>query len=183
MVHLVGRKALLDGEEPEESALGAESLEEVHDERTVVALDRTHMDNVAVTHHDVELEFRGIGQDGSPCWEPRGYRTAQCGKCCAEEAVALPGGCAIVTVMQMPKDRQGWFRLIGGSLLVLVGIIGIFLPILPGIILILAGMATMAPDSPRISGWFDKGKAMMSKHNIARRWYGGGDDAPEQAEA
>ncbi len=85
--------------------------------------------------------------------------------------------------MQWPKDRQGWFRLIGGSLLVFVGIIGIFLPILPGIILILAGMATMAPDSPRISGWFEKGKAMMSRRNLARRWFGPGDDVPERAEA
>lgn len=85
--------------------------------------------------------------------------------------------------MQMPQDREGWLRLIGGSLLILLGIAGIFLPIVPGIILILAGMATMNPDSERINRWFDKGKAMLSRRNIARRWYGTDDDVPGEAEA
>ena len=85
--------------------------------------------------------------------------------------------------MQMPHDREGWLRLIGGSLLILIGIAGIFLPIVPGIILILAGMVTINPDSERINGWFERGRRLLKRRNIARRWYGVDEEVPGEADA
>ncbi len=85
--------------------------------------------------------------------------------------------------VEIPQDRQGWLRLIGGSLLIVLGIAGIFLPIVPGIILILVGMATMNPDSDRLNGWLAKGKAILSRRTIARRRYGIEEEATGEAEA
>ncbi len=46
-------------------------------------------------------------------------------------------------------------RLIAGWTLVVLGIIGLFLPILQGVALILAGLALLAPDVPFARRWLD----------------------------
>lgn len=40
-----------------------------------------------------------------------------------------------------------WIRLIGGWILVLVGILGLFLPVLQGILMIAAGLAVLSGES------------------------------------
>ncbi len=46
-------------------------------------------------------------------------------------------------------------RLIAGWTLVALGIVGLFLPILQGVALILAGLALLAPDVPFARRWLD----------------------------
>lgn len=46
-------------------------------------------------------------------------------------------------------------RLIAGWTLVALGILGLFLPILQGVALILAGLALLAPDVPFARRWLD----------------------------
>ncbi len=55
------------------------------------------------------------------------------------------------------RRRPFWrvARLIAGWTLVALGIVGLFLPILQGVALILAGLALLAPDVPFARRWLD----------------------------
>lgn len=61
-------------------------------------------------------------------------------------------------------------RLAGGTLLVLVGVAGVILPILPGWIFIIAGLTILFPRS--FGRWF------KSKWEALKRWYGARKDRP-----
>ena len=57
-----------------------------------------------------------------------------------------------------PTGRSPFWRvvrLIAGWTLVALGILGLFLPILQGVALILAGLALLAPDVPFARRWLD----------------------------
>ena len=59
-----------------------------------------------------------------------------------------------------------WLRLIVGFGLVIVGIIGLFLPVLPGILMILAGLAILSDPSPwarRLMNYLRTRKAMREQ--------------------
>ena len=58
-------------------------------------------------------------------------------------------------------------RLIAGWTLVALGIVGLFLPILQGVALILAGLALLAPDVPFARRWLDwlKNRARRLRRN------------------
>jgi uncharacterized protein len=67
-----------------------------------------------------------------------------------------------------PQDRKKWSwgrvtRFIGGWLLILVGIAGCVLPILPGVPLILAGLALLAEEYAWARRWMDKFKAWLAR--------------------
>mgnify|MGYP003929685425 CR=1 FL=1 len=57
----------------------------------------------------------------------------------------------------------GWARLLAGSVLVLFGIIGGFIPILQGWVFVLAGLALMAPESQVARRALDWAKARGKK--------------------
>jgi hypothetical protein len=44
-------------------------------------------------------------------------------------------------------------RIVAGVLLVILGIIGLFLPLLQGILLIVAGLGLLSVDIPLVRGW------------------------------
>ena len=66
----------------------------------------------------------------------------------------------------MPEVGEGskrhrvlrWVRLIGGWTLVVLGILGLFLPILQGVLMIAAGMALLYRESPFMARQIDRGK-------------------------
>jgi uncharacterized membrane protein YbaN (DUF454 family) len=47
----------------------------------------------------------------------------------------------------LKRKALRWFRLGGGSLLLLVGFLGGFIPVLQGWVFVLAGLTLMAPES------------------------------------
>lgn len=51
-----------------------------------------------------------------------------------------------------------WGRLAGGWLLVVVGLAGFVLPVIPGIPLLLGGLALLACDYPWAKRWMDRVK-------------------------
>ena len=63
--------------------------------------------------------------------------------------------------------RPAWrvLRAVGGVALVLVGVVFMVLPG-PGIVPVVAGLALMASDSPRIARWLDAAELKL------RRWLG-----------
>lgn len=63
--------------------------------------------------------------------------------------------------------RIGAFIL--GSLLILLGILGLFLPFLQGILLIALGLSVMSMVSPRVAGWVDALKGRVSEYWHGRR--------------
>ena len=56
-----------------------------------------------------------------------------------------------------------WARLLGGSVLVLVGVVGGFIPILQGWVFVLAGLALMAPESQLARKALDWAKARVKR--------------------
>ena len=74
----------------------------------------------------------------------------------------------------MPEVGEGrkrqrvlrWVRLIGGWTLIVLGILGLFLPILQGVLMIAAGMALLYRESPFLARQIDRGKP----HYRLYRW-------------
>ena len=56
-----------------------------------------------------------------------------------------------------------WARLLGGSVLVLFGVVGGFIPILQGWVFVLAGLALMAPESQLARKTLDWAKARAKR--------------------
>lgn len=63
----------------------------------------------------------------------------------------------------MKRKALRWFRLIGGTLLIVAGIIGGFIPILQGWMFVVAGLALMAPESRRASRALEWAKSKLAK--------------------
>lgn len=63
--------------------------------------------------------------------------------------------------------RIGAFIL--GTVLILLGILGLFLPFLQGILLIALGLSVMSMVSPRVAGWVDAMKARVTEYWRGRR--------------
>jgi uncharacterized membrane protein YbaN (DUF454 family) len=66
-------------------------------------------------------------------------------------------------------------RTVAGVILITIGIVGILLPIIPGIPLMLAGVATMGRDHPwlrplmaRLDGWCDRRRAASAKEAVEK---------------
>jgi uncharacterized protein len=55
-------------------------------------------------------------------------------------------------------------RLVAGSLLVILGVISGFIPILQGWVFILMGLSIMAPESQYARRLLDWGKAKLGRH-------------------
>ena len=51
-----------------------------------------------------------------------------------------------------------------GSLLVLFGVVGGFVPVLQGWVFVLAGRAVMAPESRRARTWLERLKAIRARN-------------------
>jgi uncharacterized membrane protein YbaN (DUF454 family) len=58
-------------------------------------------------------------------------------------------------------------RLSAGSVLLLVGVIGGFIPVLQGWLFILAGLSIMAPESQRARSWLDWVKKHLRRKESA----------------
>lgn len=63
----------------------------------------------------------------------------------------------------MRRKALRWFRLIGGTLLIIAGIIGGFIPILQGWMFVVAGLALMAPESSKASRVLEWAKSKLAK--------------------
>jgi hypothetical protein len=64
-------------------------------------------------------------------------------------------------------------QLAAGVLLILAGVVGVALPILPGWALIALGIVVLAPNS-RIAKWLKRAFARV------RGWWGGGGEVPPE---
>ena len=67
-----------------------------------------------------------------------------------------------------PQDRKKWgwsriTRFVGGWLLILVGVAGCVLPIIPGVPLILAGLALLAEEYAWARRWTEKFKQWLAR--------------------
>ncbi len=51
-----------------------------------------------------------------------------------------------------------WVRLIGGWTLLVLGVLGLFLPVLQGVLMIAAGVALLYRESPFLARHIDRGK-------------------------
>jgi uncharacterized membrane protein YbaN (DUF454 family) len=54
-------------------------------------------------------------------------------------------------------------RLVLGWTLIVLGVIGLFLPFLQGIVLIVAGLALLSKDRPWARRWLDRAKAWVKQ--------------------
>ncbi len=51
-----------------------------------------------------------------------------------------------------------------GLTLILLGILGLFLPFLQGFLLIALGLSVMSLVSPRVAGWVERGRDMWQRY-------------------
>lgn len=56
-----------------------------------------------------------------------------------------------------------WFKIITGFALLIVGVIGLFTPILQGILTILAGLAVLSTEFEWAGRWHTKGRALIER--------------------
>ena len=55
------------------------------------------------------------------------------------------------------------FKKIAGVILIIIGVIGLFLPIIQGVLLILAGLFLLGIKKEQIKGWANKTKKWFKK--------------------
>ncbi len=67
--------------------------------------------------------------------------------------------------MKPLKERSWWriVRIVLAWAIILAGVVGLFLPFLQGILLIIAGLALLAKDSPWARGVLERAKAWAKK--------------------
>jgi uncharacterized membrane protein YbaN (DUF454 family) len=58
-----------------------------------------------------------------------------------------------------------WLKIIGGFLLLLLGLIGLALPLVPGLLLLMAGAILLAPSYPVVQRLLDRFKIWQSNGN------------------
>jgi uncharacterized protein YqgC (DUF456 family) len=58
-----------------------------------------------------------------------------------------------------------WLKVIGGFLLVLLGLIGLALPLVPGLLLLTAGAILLGPSYPMVQRLLDRFKLWQSNGN------------------
>lgn len=73
----------------------------------------------------------------------------------------------------IPDERQRWGwkrvgRFIGGWTLMVVGVLGCILPIIPGVPLILAGLALLASEYAWAQRWMDAFKGWLARFKKKR---------------
>ena len=74
---------------------------------------------------------------------------------------------------KIPHKVLNFFFLVMGFTLFIIGILGLFLPVLPGIMLIIFSMGLMAKGSPRFHKWIEKKKlyqSLQSKREAMPNW-------------
>ena len=68
----------------------------------------------------------------------------------------------------MKRQATRVLRLSAGSVLLFIGVIGGFIPVLQGWLFILAGLSIMAPESRRARSWLDWLKNHLRRKKSAR---------------
>ena len=69
----------------------------------------------------------------------------------------------------MKRQIQRAVRIVGGSLLLLIGVIGGFVPVLQGWIFVIAGLTLLAPESKRARRALDWAKAKVKRGDHRER--------------
>lgn len=62
--------------------------------------------------------------------------------------------------MDWKATLRRWTRLVAGIGLVVVGLAGLVIPVVPGLLPILAGLALLAPESPLVQRLLDRARAL-----------------------
>ncbi|OGZ57098.1 MAG: hypothetical protein A3F94_01825 [Candidatus Spechtbacteria bacterium RIFCSPLOWO2_12_FULL_38_22] len=74
---------------------------------------------------------------------------------------------------KVPYKILNFFYLVVGFVLLVIGVAGLFLPVLPGIVLIIFSMGFIAKGSPRFHKWIEKKKlyqSLQSKRESMPKW-------------